>query len=139
MNRTISLFLLIMIFISLIPVSVKADNPTSFELIPNNLTVDYNEYFNISVFVSPNSTLTAAAIDELTFDSSKLRIVAHNGTDNVSKGNLFSSGSDIMWRSGVIDNTSGNLTDIAWVTSPGSSGEGYLCNITFQAFPTPIA
>jgi len=141
MKTKISIFLLIVMLISLIPIPmVSADDPSSFELIPNSDTVDYGDTFDVSVYVSPNASINAIAIDELTFDSDLLNIVAHNVTDNVSKGDIFEGGSELVWYSGYYDNVVGNLTDVGWVISaPGSSDAGYFCNITFEAIGVGVA
>ena len=135
MSKKLSIIILIILFLSIIPIPlVKADDPTSFELMCPYDFVDYGETFNVSVFVSPNASINVLSIDELTYDKTIVNIVAHNVTDNVSQGDIFGSGTTILWRSGVIDNVNGDLTDVAWViTAPGYSGEGYFCNITFEA------
>jgi len=141
MKSKLSIILLIMLILSSIPITidVRADDPSSFELLPNSDNVDIGEIFNISVYVSPNASINCIAIDELTFDPTLLNIVAHNATDNVSQGNIFESGTTLLWRSGVINNTEGNLTDVSWVTTPAHGGEGYFCNITFEALAVGIA
>jgi len=130
-NKRVSLlptiFLIILLFTSIVPLPVKADGPTLVQVSPSETTVSALQTFSLNITCNPSQPIKAFEM-KVSFDPSLLQ------ANSVTEGTIF-SGYSTFFNDGTIDNSAGTIINIYnLIIGPENvSNSGTLVTISFTA------
>ncbi|MBE3136947.1 MAG: PKD domain-containing protein [Thermoplasmata archaeon] len=122
-----TIFVIILLFTSIVPLPVKADDPTLVQVSPSNTTVSALQTFSLNINCIPSQPIKAFEL-KISFNPSLLQ------ANSVTKGTIF-SGHTTFFNNGTIDNSAGTIINVynLIVGSGNISNPGTLVTISFTA------
>jgi adhesin HecA-like repeat protein len=123
----LTIFVIISLFTTIIPLPVKADGPTLVQVNPASKTVSAGQTFIITVACTPGQSIKSYEL-KLSFNPTLLQ------ANSVTEGTIF-TGYTTFFNAGTIDNTAGTIVDVyGLILGAGSvSNPGSLVSLSFTA------
>ena len=117
----------LLLVLMVIPLSIKADDPTLLQVNPVSTTVSAGQMFSLDILCTPGQMIKAFEF-KLSYDPTLLQVT------NVSEGTIF-SGYTTFFNAGIINNTAGTIIDIyGLIVGNGTvSDPGTLVSVSFTA------
>ena len=98
---------------------------TDIFFMPHELSVEANELFNVTIWVSPTETIDTVATDLLTWNPAVLECIS------IEHGDLFTE--TTIWIPGTIDNEKGQILNMVWASSTPANNSGVYVTMCFKA------
>jgi hypothetical protein len=123
----LTVFVIVLLFITIVPFAVKADGPTLVQVSPSNTTVSALQTFSLNISCIPSQPIKSFEL-KISFDPSLLQ------ANSVTEGTIF-SGHTTFFNDGTIDNIAGTIINIYnLIIGPENvSNPGTLVTISFTA------
>ena len=122
-----TIFVVILLFTTVVPLPVKADGPTLVQVSPSNITVSALQTFSLTINCIPSQPIKSFEL-KISFNPSLLQ------ANSVTEGTIF-NGHTTFFNDGTIDNNAGTIIDIYnLIYGPGNvSNPGTLVTISFTS------
>jgi len=99
-----TIFVIIFLFTTVVPLPVKADGPTLVQVSPSDITVSALQTFSLNITCNPSQPIKAFEL-KISFDPSLLQ------ANSITEGAIF-SGYSTFFNDGTIDNIAGTIINI---------------------------
>lgn len=128
-NPFITFFVILLLFLMVIPLPSSADDPTVVQVTPPTKTVSAGQTFSLDILCTPGQPIKSYEL-KLSFNPTLLQV------NSVTEGTIF-TGYTTFYNPGIINNTAGTILNVyglivgaGVVTNPGS-----LMTVSFTAQP----